>query len=138
MFKIDEGIGRPKTLSQLLPSNQLARTDQKRSKNLKRFFLKFQAMPLPPQFSAAQVSFILREANDSGALIHVGRIAPEGRANTKVTKAMAESTDKLWTDICLWECPGLARESRYHGDYPKLRDLDVTSVTFVFAVAVLP
>src|SRR3954447_10453427 len=63
MFKIDEGIGRPKTLSQFLPRNQLARSRKQRGKNLKRFFLKFQAMPLPAQFSAAQVGFVFREAN---------------------------------------------------------------------------
>jgi hypothetical protein len=102
MLKIDEGISRPKTLSQLLARYQLAWARKQRSQNLKGFVLKLQAMPLPPQFSAAQVSFIFREAKRWGALIHVGRIAPEATANTKVTKATAEVTEKK--DICLWKC----------------------------------
>jgi hypothetical protein len=60
-------------------------------------------------------------------------------ANTKVTEATAEFTEKVWIDIFLWKCLNcLESESRRRADYPKLRDLDVTSVSFVFAVAVLP
>src|SRR3954469_12828025 len=47
MFKIDEGIGRPKHLAKFLPRDQLAGTRKQRSQNLKWLFLKFQAMPLP-------------------------------------------------------------------------------------------
>src|SRR5438270_5274302 len=54
MLEIDEGISRPKALSQLLSRDQLARVRKKRSKNLKWLFLEFEAMPLPASFSAAQ------------------------------------------------------------------------------------
>jgi hypothetical protein len=77
MLKIDEGISGPKALSQLLPRDQLARTRKQRCKNLKGLFLKLESLPLPAQLAAAQISFVLTEANCCGALIHVGRIAPQ-------------------------------------------------------------
>ena len=70
MLEVDKRICRPQALPQLFARDHLSRTLQQRGQDLKRFVLQLETVPLPPKFSAAQISFVLCKTNNAGPLIH--------------------------------------------------------------------
>ena len=66
--EINESTSRPKSLNQFLAADHLARPLQQSGEELKRFFLKDEAMSVGAKFARAQVEFELAKAHDlSGA-----------------------------------------------------------------------
>src|SRR5262249_21786181 len=71
MLEIDEGIGSPQALPQLFASDQLSGSCEQRRQDLKRLVLELETVPLAPELSAAQISFVFRKTNDAGAAVHL-------------------------------------------------------------------
>ena len=75
MFKVDEGVGRPQSLSQILSCDELAGTVQQCLENLKRLIGKIDPDATLPQFARVQIQLEGAEA-DEIALGQAGGMVP--------------------------------------------------------------
>ena len=64
MFKVDECFGRPQSLSQVVPSDELARTVQQCLENLKRLIGKIDPGATLSQFTRVQIQLEGAEADE--------------------------------------------------------------------------
>ena len=63
MVEIDEGVGRPELLLQLLPGDHIAGTLQQHGQNLEGLLLEFDPQPVPAQLAGVQVGLKGAEAD---------------------------------------------------------------------------